>query len=273
MPGPADAGSCPEKDDPAYGLLVAPQRPAVGQALTILAATLDGEQPIAVRIDAGPRVREAGAAVSADMSFRTGVPAATIARLTPTEAGELTVVVGRGGGRARVPAGQGAGGGGARRRRRRPGTRRGRACGRGTRARRRCTRRGCASCFMPSWGPTWRRRRSTRSRATPEAQFIARLARLGRGREASDRAGDAAGLRRRAVLPAGVLRVEARAAVRVSRVLAREPGQGAALRRGDRQHARGRTGRGRSRGSSGRCSTTCGARWRGGCTPATGGWR
>ena len=97
LPGPADAGSCPEKDDPAYGLLVAPQRAAVGQALTILAATLDGEQAIAVRVDAGPRVREAGAAVSADMSFRTGVPAATIARLTPTEAGELTVVVGRGG--------------------------------------------------------------------------------------------------------------------------------------------------------------------------------
>lgn len=96
-PGPADAGSCPEKDDPGYGLLISPQRPAVGQALTILAATLDDEAAIAVRVDAGPRVREAGAAVSADMSFVTGIPAATIARLTPTEAGELTVVAGRGG--------------------------------------------------------------------------------------------------------------------------------------------------------------------------------
>ena len=52
-----------------------------------LAATLDDEAAIAVRVDAGPRVREAGAAVSADMSFVTGIPAATIARLTPTEAG------------------------------------------------------------------------------------------------------------------------------------------------------------------------------------------
>lgn len=96
-PGPADAGSCPETDDPAFGLLVAPVRPAVGQPLIILAAALDDASAIAVRVDAGPRVREAGAAVPADMSFRTGVPAATIARLTPTEAGELTVVAGRGG--------------------------------------------------------------------------------------------------------------------------------------------------------------------------------
>lgn len=97
MPGPADAGLCPERDDPAFGVLVSPQRPVVGQPLQVLAATLDGEAPIALRIEAGPRVREAGAAVPADMSFRPGVPAAVIARLTPTEAGELTVVVGRGG--------------------------------------------------------------------------------------------------------------------------------------------------------------------------------
>lgn len=96
-PGPADAGSCPTQDDPGYGLLVVPQRPVVGQALTILAATLDDEAAIAVRVDAGPRVQEVGAGVPADMSFRTGVPAATIARLTPTQAGELTVVAGRGG--------------------------------------------------------------------------------------------------------------------------------------------------------------------------------
>ncbi|HEY0133575.1 MAG TPA: hypothetical protein VGB85_05830, partial [Nannocystis sp.] len=36
MPGPADAGDCPEKDDPAFGVLVAPNRPAVGQPMQIL---------------------------------------------------------------------------------------------------------------------------------------------------------------------------------------------------------------------------------------------
>lgn len=96
-PGPADAGSCPETDDPAFGLLVAPVRAVVGQPVMILAATLDDGSAIAMRVDAGPRVREVGAGVPSDMSFRTGVPAATIARLTPGEAGELTVVVGRGG--------------------------------------------------------------------------------------------------------------------------------------------------------------------------------
>lgn len=97
MPGPADAGACPERDDPAFGVLISPQKPAVGQPMQILAATLDGEAPIALRIDAGPRVREGEAAVPADMSFRPGVPAAVVARLTPAEAGEFTVVVGRGG--------------------------------------------------------------------------------------------------------------------------------------------------------------------------------
>jgi hypothetical protein len=96
-PTPADAGSCPERDDPAFGILLAPQRPAVGQPLTILAATLDGEAPIAVRLDPGPKLREGDAPVSADMSIRPGVPSAAIARLTPKEAGEFTVVVGRGG--------------------------------------------------------------------------------------------------------------------------------------------------------------------------------
>ena len=97
LPGPADAGACPERDDPAYGLLVSPQRPVVGQPLRILAATLDGEAPIALRVDAGPRVRELDSAVSADMSFQPGTPSAVVASLTPSAAGELTVVVGRGG--------------------------------------------------------------------------------------------------------------------------------------------------------------------------------
>ena len=96
-PTPADAGACPERDDPGFGLLLAPQRPAVGQPLKILAATLDGEAPIALRIDPGPRVREGEEPVPADMNFRPGVPSAAIATLTPDAAGELTVVVGRAG--------------------------------------------------------------------------------------------------------------------------------------------------------------------------------
>jgi hypothetical protein len=97
-PSPADAGACPERDDPAFGVLLAPQRPVVGQPLRILAATLAGEAPIALRIDPGlarQRPREVEAPVPADMNVRPGVPSAVIATLTPTEAGELTVVVGR----------------------------------------------------------------------------------------------------------------------------------------------------------------------------------
>lgn len=94
-PSPADAGACPERDDPDFGVLIAPQRPAVGQPLRILAATLAGEAPIALRVDPGPRPREIDEPVLADMNVRPGVPSAVIATLTPTRAGELTVVVGR----------------------------------------------------------------------------------------------------------------------------------------------------------------------------------
>lgn len=97
MPGPADAGSCPERDDPAFGIFASPQRPAVGERLRILAATLDGEAPIALRIDPGPKVREVEAAVPADLTITPGVPSSALASLTPGEAGEFTVVVGRGG--------------------------------------------------------------------------------------------------------------------------------------------------------------------------------
>lgn len=96
-PSPADAGSCPERDDPAFGILLAPQRPVVGQPLRILAATLADEAPLALRIDPGPKVREGDAPVSADMNIRPGVPSAVIATVNPTQAGELTVVVGRAG--------------------------------------------------------------------------------------------------------------------------------------------------------------------------------
>ena len=97
MPGLADAGSCPERDDPAFGIFAAPNKPAVGERLRILAATLDGEAPIALRIDPGPKLREVNGAVPADMTITPGVPSSALASLTPSEAGEFTVVVGRGG--------------------------------------------------------------------------------------------------------------------------------------------------------------------------------
>ncbi|MBL9099786.1 MAG: hypothetical protein JNL82_02450 [Myxococcales bacterium] len=97
LPGPADAGTCPERDDPGFGILVAPVRPAVGERVRILAATLDGEEAIALRIDPGPKLREVESPVPADMSITPGVPSSAIASLTPQAAGEFTVVVGRGG--------------------------------------------------------------------------------------------------------------------------------------------------------------------------------
>ncbi len=97
MPSPADAGDCPERDDPEFGILVAPVRPAVGQPVHVLAATLAGEAPVALRLQPGPRVREVDEPVAAEISYRPGVPAAVIATFTPTEAGELTAVAGRDG--------------------------------------------------------------------------------------------------------------------------------------------------------------------------------
>jgi hypothetical protein len=88
LPTAAEAGECPSKDDQAFGILVSPHRPAVGQPMRVLAATLAGEEALALRVE--------GAAPS-DMVHWTGVPAATLATVTPERAGELVIVAGRGG--------------------------------------------------------------------------------------------------------------------------------------------------------------------------------
>ena len=91
-PSEADAGACPERDDPAVGVLIAPETPSAGQPLRVLAATLDGEAPLALRIEDGQ-----GRAVDAAISHRAGVPAAAIGELAVEAAGTLRVIVGRGG--------------------------------------------------------------------------------------------------------------------------------------------------------------------------------
>lgn len=87
-PAAADAGSCPPRDDPEFGILVSPQRPSVGQPLRVLAATLNGEEPLALRVEG---------ADAPELQTWSGVPAATLATWTPTRAGEVVVAVGRGG--------------------------------------------------------------------------------------------------------------------------------------------------------------------------------
>lgn len=93
LPTPADAGTCPGGRGPSsLGIMTSPDTPAVGQALRITAATLDGEAPLALRIEDGT-----GQAIEATITHRPGVPAAVLAELTPASAGTLKVIVGRGG--------------------------------------------------------------------------------------------------------------------------------------------------------------------------------
>lgn len=92
LPTPSDAGACPSRDDPAVGVLVSPEAPAVGRPLRILAATLTDEAPLALRVEDGK-----AQAIDAAITHRPGVPAAVIGELTPGETGSLRVIVGRGG--------------------------------------------------------------------------------------------------------------------------------------------------------------------------------
>ncbi len=92
-PGPEQAGDCPERDDVAVGLLLSPARVRAGEPVRILAATLEGDAPLAVRVEPG--------AGGGDLGFATeswwGVPAATARRGVAPRAGRYRVVVGRGG--------------------------------------------------------------------------------------------------------------------------------------------------------------------------------
>lgn len=87
LPEPADAGTCPERDDPAVGILTNPRQPVAGQPLTVLAATLTNESPLALRLEGE------GDVPSVEVTHRPGVPSAVIGRFSP--AGEVRVVVGQ----------------------------------------------------------------------------------------------------------------------------------------------------------------------------------
>jgi hypothetical protein len=91
-PEPSDAGTCPERDDSLYGVLVTPDRPSEGDELQIVAATFDGEGPLALRIETAD-----GEPVEAKLTFRPGVPSATIATIESPTKGKLRVATGRGG--------------------------------------------------------------------------------------------------------------------------------------------------------------------------------
>lgn len=92
-PTPDQAGACPasKERDRDLGILVSPLYPAKGQEVRVIAATLAGEDALALRIE------QDGQPITVETLHRRGVPAATIARFTPSEAGKFEVVVGRAG--------------------------------------------------------------------------------------------------------------------------------------------------------------------------------
>ncbi|MFO7564568.1 MAG: hypothetical protein R6X02_18125 [Enhygromyxa sp.] len=92
-PGPELAGECPGRKeiDRSVGVVISPQRPAKGQPVRILAATLDGEAALALRVEAE------GKPIEVEARHRTGVPASAVARFSPTRSGRHQVVVGRDG--------------------------------------------------------------------------------------------------------------------------------------------------------------------------------
>jgi hypothetical protein len=88
-PSPDAAGSCPDKNDRGVGVVISPERPAKGEPVRILAATLDGEEPLAVRVEVDGQLLEV------DAIHRVGVPAATVVRFEPSSTGRHEVVIGR----------------------------------------------------------------------------------------------------------------------------------------------------------------------------------
>jgi hypothetical protein len=92
-PGPEQAGDCPKRgaSDRNIGVVISPLHPAKGEPVRILAATLDGEEPLALRVEAD------GTPIEVELEHRVGVPAATVARFTPPNRGQYEVVIGRDG--------------------------------------------------------------------------------------------------------------------------------------------------------------------------------
>ena len=92
---PAAAGECPKfgDRDRDIGIVISPLHPAKGEELRIMAATLDGEQPLALRVE----LDRGDEPVTTEQQQRAGVPAATVARFTPSVGGRYQVIVGRDG--------------------------------------------------------------------------------------------------------------------------------------------------------------------------------
>jgi hypothetical protein len=93
LPGPEQAGECPSRSDRDrnVGVVISPLHPAKGQPVRILAATLDGEEALAVRVELD------GQPIEVELEQRLGVPASTVARFEPSKSGKYEVVVGRAG--------------------------------------------------------------------------------------------------------------------------------------------------------------------------------
>src|SRR5262249_16930200 len=78
-PDPSEAGACPDKNaDVGLGLVVSPLRAVVGAPLRILTATFGTTDRLALRIETAK-----GEPVQADVVYRGGTPAMTVARLVP----------------------------------------------------------------------------------------------------------------------------------------------------------------------------------------------
>jgi hypothetical protein len=92
---PAAAGECPKirNRDRDVGIVISPARPAKGEALRIMAATLDGEEPLALRVE----LERSDDPIETEQLQRVGVPAATVAQFTPSVGGRYEVIVGRDG--------------------------------------------------------------------------------------------------------------------------------------------------------------------------------
>ncbi|HVH99205.1 MAG TPA: hypothetical protein VM869_10855 [Enhygromyxa sp.] len=90
-PGPDQAGDCPGRSDRDrhVGVIISPLHPAKGKPVRILAATLDGEEALALRVEID------GQPIEVETEHRLGVPASTVATFTPSKTGKYEVVVGR----------------------------------------------------------------------------------------------------------------------------------------------------------------------------------
>ncbi len=71
--------------------MISPSRPAVGEPLVILAATLADERPLALRVESNGKPLEIA------IEHAPGVPAAAVARIASAPSGTLSVIVGRDG--------------------------------------------------------------------------------------------------------------------------------------------------------------------------------